>query len=194
MQAEARISKRAALAIVMCVALATAAAVSMSIMQYSKAAFSSTTSNTANSWTTGSVTISDDDSGTAMFNATGLTGGSSVQHCIKVTYTGSVTAGVSIAIYGTSSGSLGPYLNLTIDQGTGGTFASCAGFSSGGTIYSGTVSNFASTYTNFGNGLAAWNPVSTPDNRVYRFTVTVQNNNAAQGLTASADYTWEAQG
>ncbi len=173
------------------VAIATAALVSVSVMSYSRAAFTATTSNTANSWSTGSVVLSDDDSGTAMFNASNLTGGQSVVQCIKVTYSGSVTP-ASIKMYGTSSGALAPYLNLTIEQGTGGSFGSCAGFS-GSQIYSGTVSGFSSTYTSFANGLTAWSPSSTPDSKVYRVTVTVQNDNNAQSKTANADFTWEAQ-
>jgi hypothetical protein len=192
MHNERALSKRASAVIIAVVAIATAALVSVSVMNYSRAAFTATTSNTSNNWSTGSVALSDDDSGTAMFNASNLTGGQSVVQCIKVTYSGSVTP-ATIKLYGTSSGALAPYLNLTIEQGTGGSFGSCAGFS-GSQIYSGTVNGFSSTYTNFGNGLSAWSPSSTPDSKVYRFTVTVQNDNNAQSKSASADFTWEAQG
>ena len=86
-----------------------------------------------------------------------------------------------------------PYLDLTVEQGTGGGFSSCTGFS-GTQIYSGTASGFAGTHTNFGTGLTGWSPTATPDSRTYRVTVTVQNDNNAQSKTATADYTWEAQG
>jgi hypothetical protein len=186
------LSRRAATVIVVVSALAVSAIVSVSVLQYSRAAFTATSANTANSWSTGSVAISDDDTGTAMFNASNMTGGQSIVACIKVTYSGTVTNGVAVKLYGTSSGALAPYLNLTIEQGTGGSFSSCAGFS-GSQIYSGTVSGFSSSYTSFASGLAGWSPSSTPDSKVYRFTITVQNDNNAQSKTASADYTWEAQ-
>ena len=113
--------------------------------------------------------------------------------CIAVTYTGTLVSGVNVKLYGTASGALAQYLDLTVDQGTGGGFGSFAGFS-GSQTYSGTVNAFAATYTNFGTGLAGFAPVANPETHVYRFTVTVQSNNAAQSKTATADYTWEAQG
>jgi hypothetical protein len=137
--------------------------------------------------------LSDDDSGTAMFSATNMTAGQSVVKCIAVTYSGSVTSGVNVRLYGTATGTLAPYLDLTVEQGTGGGFSSCTGFS-GTQIYSGTVGAFAATHTNFGTALTGWSPTVTPDSRTYRVTVTVQNDNNAQSKTASADYTWEAQG
>jgi hypothetical protein len=173
--------------------LITAGGVSISIMQYSKAAFSSTTSNGPNNWATGSVVLGDDSAGTAMFNASNMTAGQSVVKCIAVTYSGTIVTGVNVRLYGTASGALAQYLNLTVEQGTGGGFSSCAGFS-GSQIYSGTVSGFAATYTNFGTGLTGWSPTANPDSRTYRFTVTVQNDNNAQSKSTTAAYTWEAQG
>ena len=68
------------------------------VWQASNAAFSATTSNPGNSWTAGSVTLTDDDggtsptTGTAMFSAAGLVPGSTGSHCIAVTSTGTVPA------------------------------------------------------------------------------------------------------
>lgn len=161
----------------------------------SRAAFSATTDNQSNSWSAGTVAISDDDSASAMFSVTGLKPGSSNQKCIAVTYTGSLTP-ADVKLYGTIGGSgLATYIDTVVDIGTGGTFASCAGFSSTSTLYTGTLANFGSTYTNWASGLAAWSPASTPVTRVFRFTTTVQAgaSNAAQGLNASGTFTWEAQ-
>ena len=89
---------------------------------------------------------------------------------------------------------LAQYLDLTVEVGTGGSFGNCGAFSpSGGPLYTGTLANFAASRTNFTNGLAGWNGATNPSNRVYRLTVTLQDNNAAQGLSANADFTWEAQ-
>jgi hypothetical protein len=185
---------RSSIAVVLgLVAFLTAAGVSVTIMQYSRAAFSASTSNSANNWATGSVVLSNDSSGTAMFSATNMTAGQSVVKCIAVTYSGTLTSGVAVRLYGVAAGALAPYLNLTVEQGTGGGYSSCTGFS-GSQIYSGTVSGFAATYTNFGTGLTGWAPGTNPDSRTYRFTVTVQNDNNAQSKSATADYTWEVQG
>ena len=188
-----RVPKTSIVAVAAITALVAAAAVSISIMQYSKAAFTATTSNSSSNWATGSVVLSDDDSGTAMFSSSNMTAGQSVVKCIAVTYSGTLTSGVSVKLYGTSSGALASYLNLTVQQGTGGGFGTCTGFS-GSQIYSGTASGFSSTYTGFGAGLTGFSPSANPETHTYRFTITVQNDNNAQNKTATADYSWEAQG
>jgi hypothetical protein len=169
------------------------------VLQASNAAFSGTTSNTGNSWTAGAVTMSDDDAGVAMFTATGLTPLSPAGvKCIKVTYLGSLAAPVKL--YAANiTGTLGTYLNLTIDIGAAagaGAFAGCGAFTSSSTIYSpGTVGAFSTARTNYTNGLATgWTPSSNGDYRVFRFTYSVVNDNNANGQSCTDDFTWEAQG
>lgn len=76
-------------------------------------------------------------------------------------------------------------------------FPACTSFSSESTIYSGTIQGFKSTNTSFATGVGAnpgaqtrWNQ---NDTLVYRFTVTLQNNTGAQGLTSRTGFTWEAR-
>jgi hypothetical protein len=165
-------------------------------------AFSSTTSNDGNVFATGTVTISDNDAGSAMYNVSNKKPNDTVQTCIKLTYTGSLAADVHL--YTTSSiGALGQYLNLTIDKGTfsgAPAFPSCTGFTAdaGGPIYSGTLANFASTKTGFATGVPAYPGSQTQwnqnDTLVYRFTLTVQDNSAAAGTTTGThSFVWEAQ-
>ena len=161
----------------------------------SRAAFSSTTANGSNSWSSGTVLLGNDSSGSAMFTVTGMKPGSSNVKCISVTYSGSLVP-ATINLYGVVAGTgLATYLTTTIEIGTGGSFSSCTGFTPTSTIYTGTVANFSTTYTNFATGLATWSPSSTPDSRTFRFTVTLPSGtgNAAQGLNATATFTWEAQ-
>src|SRR6266540_7363745 len=71
-------------------------------------AFSSTTSNDGNSFATGTVTIGDNDAGSAMYSVGNRKPNDSVQSCIKLTYTGTLAADVHL--YTTSSfGALGQY-------------------------------------------------------------------------------------
>lgn len=161
----------------------------------SRAAFSATTDNTANAWSAGTVVLSDDDSGSAMFNVTAMKPGSTSTKCIVVTYSGTLTP-ADVKLYGTVAGSgLATHLTTTVEIGTGGSASSCTGFNAGSTLYSGTLANFGSTYTNWATGLANWSPSSTPDSRTFRFTTTLPSgaSNAAQGLNASGTFTWEAQ-
>jgi hypothetical protein len=161
----------------------------------SRAAFSATTDNTANAWSSGTVVLADDDTGSGMFNVTNMKPGSTSTKCITVTYSGTLSP-ADIRLYGTVAGTgLATYLTTTIEIGSGGSFASCAGFVVGSTPYSGTLASFGSTYTNWASGLANWTTASTPESKTLRFTTTLPSgaSNSAQGLTASATFTWEAQ-
>lgn len=162
------------------------------IVTRSQAAFSDTTVNPSNSFATGSVTITDDDSGTALYTLTDMSPANPVVDCIEVTYSGTLTP-ADVRIYGTSSGALAPFLDTTIEIGTGGSFGDCTGFTPTSTLFNNTLDNYSTTHTNWATGLAAFTAASNPTVRVFRFTVDVQNNPAAQGLSGNADFTWEAQ-
>ncbi len=162
------------------------------VVNRSQAAFSDTTVNTPNSFATGSVAISDDDAWSALFTATDMSPGNPVVDCVTVTYSGSLTP-ADVRMYGTSAGALAPFLDTTIEIGTGGNFGNCTGFTPTSTLYTGTLDNYSTTHTNWATGLAAFTAAANPTVRTFRFTVDVQNNPAAQSQSATADFTWEAQ-
>jgi hypothetical protein len=171
--------------------LASLGFVSVLVMTSSRAAFIDTTDNTSNSFQAGTVVLNDDDGGVSrLFNLTNMAPSVVRENCIRVDYAGSLAS--NVRLYGASSGSLGQYLDVAIDVGTGGSFDDCTGFS-GSNIYSGTLSDFAATRTNFTNGLQGWNGATSGTNRTYRIRVTLKDDNDAQGLSATADFTWEAQ-
>lgn len=97
-------------------------------LRASLAAFTATTCNPSNQWTTGTVALSDDDSGTARFSAAAMVPGganASGTKCIKVSYTGTVTADIRRCVLPadlTDTG-LRQYLTFTVEEGSGGTFA-----------------------------------------------------------------------
>src|SRR5438105_4220562 len=167
-------------------------------------AFSSTTSNDGNSFSTGTVTLSDNDSNTAMYTVNNAKPGDSATACITVTYGGSL--GANVKLYTSSTiGSLGSHLTLTVTQGTGTVSfgSSCTNFtpdSSGAQVYSGTLSNFASTYTGFSTGLSLTNSSgstawATNDARVYKFQISLPSADTTGGglSTGTHSFTWEAQ-
>ena len=160
----------------------------------SQAAFSDTTANTANGFNTGTVVLTDDDGGaTALFTATALSPGTPVEACIEVTYSGTLTP-ADIKIYGTSAGTLAPYLNTTIEIGDGGIFNDCTSFTpDGAALFTGTLSAFSTAHSGWVNGLATHTAAANPTVKSFRITVEVQNNPLAQNKTATADFTWEAQ-
>jgi hypothetical protein len=130
-----------------------------------------------------------------MFAITNMKPGQTETKCITITYQGSLDA--SVVLYGalTAGDGLDDYLDLTVERGSGGSFTDCTGFSSSETVYSGTLDGFAATHANFGTGAGTWAPTggAPDDDMTYRFVVTLQDDNAAQGLTTTATFTWEAQ-
>lgn len=156
-------------------------------------AFSSSTQNPASAFSIGTVTIADNDTGTALYSLTNVIPEEPNDRCIKVTYTGNL--GASVKVYrGSLSGSLGPYVTLTVTKGTGDN-PTCADFSAGTDVYSGTLSAFPASS---GGALALTNAASSAtwsaNNAVtYRFRVEVVNNTAAQNLsTGTHAFTWES--
>ena len=166
----------------------------------SYSAFTATTSNPTNNWAAGTVALSDDDANTAMFTASNLKPGSTGTKCIAVTSTGSLPSAVKL--YGTTfsqTKALAANINITVEEGNGGSSTSCAGFTplvTGGTVYSGTLDGFATTKTNYSSGVGSWAPTgSASETRSYRFIYTLSTStpDSAQGGTAALGFTWEAQ-
>jgi predicted ribosomally synthesized peptide with SipW-like signal peptide len=167
-------------------------------------AFSSTTSNAGNTFTAGTVHLTDNDSGSAMYGVASAAPGSSVVKCIKLTYGGTLASDVKL--YTTSSlGAVADLIDLTVEKGTSAgspVFPNCGTFNSEATVYSGTLGGFATAHGSYANGLAAypgsqsaWNAADT---LVYRFTLSLQDDNGANGgaspLTTGAHaFTWEAR-
>jgi predicted ribosomally synthesized peptide with SipW-like signal peptide len=168
-------------------------------------AFSSTTDNTGNTFAAGTVYLADNDAGSAMYNVTNQKPGDVTTKCIRLTYTGSLAANVKLYTSSTVN-ALGTYVDLSIDKGTmpAGAFPGCTGFTAdaGGPIFNNTLSNFTTTKNSYANGISAFPGAQTSwaqnDTVVYRFTLTLQDNNLANGgasalTTGSHDFTWEAR-
>ena len=81
-------------------------------------AFSSTTSNTGNAFATGSVVLSDNDAGSAMYSVSNAGPGASTVKCIKVTSTGSMPADVKLYTPSTL-GAGAAFVDLTDREGHG---------------------------------------------------------------------------
>lgn len=157
-------------------------------------AFSSSTQSTANAFSIGTVTLADNDTDTALYSVSDVVPDDTTTRCIKVTYTGTLNA--SVVLYrGSLSGTLGPYVTLTVTKGTGDS-PTCSDFSAGATVYSGTLSAFPASA---GSGLAltdasgssTWN---ASDAVTYRFAVVVaDDSDATSKSTGSHDFTWQSE-
>jgi hypothetical protein len=175
------------------------------VLSATNAAFTATTINPGNAYAAGTVTLSDNDAGTAMFNPSNLKPGDSYSSCIQVSYTGSLPS--LVKLYGTTGGTgLAAYLDLTITRGTisSGSFGDCTNFTAdatnylgagAGIIYGNTLANVPTTVgaaVNDPHAAAVPEAWTTSEVHAYKFTATLQDNNAAQGLTATENFTWQA--
>lgn len=168
--------------------------------QASYASFSSKVSNGGNSFSVGTVNLTDDDAGSALFSLSTLKPGSTGSRCIAVTSSGSLPSSVKLyATDVTTTKGLGGYVTLTVTQGTGASFGSCTGFTalaSGSAVYSGTVTAFTGAATSYGTGVGSWAPTGTSsETRSFQFAYAVSSStpDSAQGGTATFGLTWEAQ-
>ena len=162
------------------------------------AAFSSTTGNTNNAFAAGTVRIADNDSGSSMMSLADARPGDSSQGCIYITYSGSLNA--DVRLYG-GTVILAQYLTLKVTRGTdpSPTFPGCGGFTPDaanytgngpGVVYQGNLNAYPGTW---GGGIVDPGTWVTGESHAYRFQVTLQNNVAAEALTSTASFTWEAR-
>ncbi|UQN28078.1 CalY family protein [Brachybacterium kimchii] len=161
---------------------------SLLIWHASYAAFSDTTENPGNSWQAGQVEITDDDAGTAMFDAKELAPGDTGTNDIVTTYSGTLDA--ATRLYGEDEATtqdLAQYIDLKIVAGSG---------ADASTVYTGTLADFAADHSDFASGIdlgraEGGSDASTP----YTFTYTLSADapDSAQGGTARIGFTWEAQ-
>ncbi len=190
------------------------------VVKTSAAGFSGSTTNGTNSWETGSVSLTDNDAGVAMFSTTGstrsmgvtgtadgkLNQGDVLRRCMQVQYTGSISGntGMNVKLYGTAgtATALAPGLDVKIQQ-LAGTPTDCTdgSWSTATTIYdSGVVAatndnqlnDFTTNVGSFANGVGSWNAPTTNEAKYYRFVMTV-NTAAAQSAAAEATFTWAVQ-
>ena len=169
-------------------------------------AFSDTTDNAGNTFSAGTVTLTDNDAGVAMLSLSNAKPGNTDTGCITVSYTGSLAS--TVRLYGTTTGTgLDPYLNLTVTRGSFTTppaYDSCTGFTAdavnyigagNGVVYNGTLQGYPDSYTAGIVDPTSGTPESwtNPESHVYQITVTVQDNNLAQGKNATQTFTWEAR-
>ncbi len=186
-------------------------AVTALVVSRSESAFSSTTGNSGNNLSTGSVVLSDNDSGGALFNVSGLIPGQATTRCIEVTYSGSMAPSGAVRLYGayvdgpdantTVDSALADYLDLKIELGNSGVV--CSGTFAGSTLFdsttptasAGIMTAFTSTYNNWASGLSTtWSPpANSNQSRAFRITATVRDDNAAQARTAEPSLTWEVR-
>lgn len=198
------------------------------ILRASYSAFTTTATTGTNSWTTGTVNLSTDQTGAVVFPgltglkpdsalnalAPGATGGayaattpaSGGSACIKVSYSGSLTADIRFyaTVGGADAATLGAQILFTVDAvaGAGGDPANlnCAAFPAGSTyLYgtSGTTTHVLNALpTDYGGAAATqWANVATGAVRWYRLSWLLPgtvDQTATTTRNVTATFSWEA--
>lgn len=175
------------------------------VWQGSSAAFTADTRSIGNAWETGSLAISDDDGGHAMFEAIDIVPGQTGEKCIAVTATSPNVSTIKLYTGDAGLDGLEQYIKLTIEQGTGGGFtAGCAGFTAANPVNketSQTVSSLATDHTSWANAILPWtlSPGSTTKTYKFDWVFDVGSGmdeaavNALQGKAVSINFEWELQ-
>jgi predicted ribosomally synthesized peptide with SipW-like signal peptide len=172
-------------------------------------AFSSTTSNSGNTFAAGTVFVDDNDAGGFMYQVSNQAPGTATERCIKLTYGGTLAADVRLYTPTASVGAVADYINLVVEKGTlagSPAFPGCGSAgdftAQGAAIFNGELDDFVSTKNSYANGIPAFPGSQTQwnqnDTLVYRFTLTLQDDNNANGgttplSTGSHAFTWEAR-
>jgi hypothetical protein len=173
------------------------------VWQGSQAAFTASTRNAGNSWSTGNVVLNDDDLGAAAFTVENIVPGQTGQKCIVVTSQSNVRGEVRAYTQNliTSRG-MEDRIYLDLEQGTGGSFNSCTGFAPiANTVPELPLSTLATVNKDFGTGGSVWQTAGTPGETqsyraTWRFDTTGMSQdaiNALQGARVGVDLVWELQ-
>lgn len=172
------------------------------IWQASYAAFSGTTRSSGNSWSTGSVALSDDDAGAARFQASDLVPDATETKCIKVTATATVPGvvkGYAVNPVRSPQG-LEDRILISVREGSGGGFSSCTGFTADSTLLSAMPLSTLATYNDYAHGMGGWAVSAGTQSRTYEVTwkfdttgMTQSQLDALQGAQTGIDFQWELQ-
>ena len=175
--------------------------VSFMVMRTSTAAFNASTENATNNWAAGSVVLTDNDSGAAMFttaNSSNMVPGDVRTRCINVNYEGTSYDLESLKLRASASGSgLQDDLDVTVEVGTGAAaFGDCTGFTpalTGATLVSNQPLDAFATSSTATPVDTKFKPTSTDKTRSFRFTVKLGTDtpNTEQTKNAAATFTWD---
>ena len=170
--------------------------------------FTATTNSPSNSFSAGSVVLTNDSTaagsqaatGSAMYTATNITPTSAaVVKCVTVQSTGSVASAVkfytgSPTTANPSGNALAQYIKVQVEIGTAG--STCASFTSSSSIVAaGTTLSALEGFTTYANGKdTTWAPQGGTESRAFRFTVTPDSAmpNSVEGASAGVTFIWEA--
>jgi hypothetical protein len=167
-------------------AAAAALLVSTLVVARSDSALTAEGTGNSNRFEAGTIALADDDQGRQLFDLSNMAPGRPQSQCITVGYQGTILP-VDISMKAEAQGELADHLQLSVEQGRGGAFGSCAGFEPDADLFEGSLAGLAAS---------GWTPVARIRNDgtelSFRFTFDVADESDAVGASATASIVWEA--
>lgn len=138
------------------------------------------------SLSSGTIALVDDDQGRSLFDLGAMAPGRPVLRCLELVYDGTILP-VDLSMRAVTSGPLTSFLDVSVEEGSGGSFEDCDGFRPTRPIFAGTLAELTDS---------EWLPlgrlVNTGETRTYRIRIELQDTDAALGQAARAEFLWEA--
>lgn len=182
-QEQARLTRTTARAFAAAVA---ALLIATLVVSRSDGALTAEGTTAASAIASGTISLADDDQGRSLFDLGAMAPGRPVTRCLEVVYDGTILP-VALSMRSESIGALTSFLDVSIEEGTGGTFEDCGGFRATRPVFAGTLAELTD---------AGWLPlgrlVNSGETRTYRVRIELQDTADALGQTARAEFLWEA--
>jgi hypothetical protein len=155
------------------------------VVNRSSSALTGESANAASVVNSGTIELSDDDLGRSLFQLEDLTPVRPAVRCIEITYGGTILP-VALNVRADVQGTLSEYLDITVDEGSGGRYESCEGFVATDTVFEGPLDDFAAQ-----GWLPIGNIVNSGERRAFRITLQLADEQEALGRTTSLAFSWE---
>ena len=160
--------------------------------------FTATALNENNTFETGSISLTDNDSDRVLFDLDGLEPATApARKCVRVAYGSTGALRSSVRLFGATSGALAEHQKLKVTRGSFGGAApaenGCSGFtaSAGGVLFDDTLAAYPDRWEDgIADPDAAWD---AGDSAVYELEVSMADTDAAQGKSATHAFTFEAR-
>lgn len=139
-----------------------------------------------NSVAAGTVSLTDDDGGRSLVNLDAMSPDQPVEECITVTYGGTILP-VGLTLDTQTVGDLEPYLAVSIERGSGGSFGECDDFEASEQIFSGSLKELDER-----GAMPLGSIYNSGAVNSFRFEFVLANEAEAVGRQSSIDFVWEA--
>ena len=173
------------------------------VYQSSHAAFSGSTRNSGNDWSTGAVSLTDDDAGSARFQVANMTPMQTETKCIRVTANATVPGVVKGYAVNpiTSPQGLENHIRVTVHRGDGGSFATCNNFvPEGPAIIPNLTLKQIAAFNSFDAAVGGWNVDPGTHSKTYQIRWQFDTSQLSQtqidqlqGARTGIDLQWEMQ-